>query len=144
MQKMQRTWSGKPSDVRREWWVIDAEGRSLGRLAGQAARLLQGKHKPEWTPHIEGGDFVIIVNSGKVVLTGNKWTDKKYRRHSRYIGSLKETRAKDMKSEELIRLAVQGMLPKNKLRRLMLKKLKVYTGSDHNHQAQNPKQRSLS
>lgn len=141
---MQKTWTGKLTEVKREWKLIDATGKSLGRLASEAARLLRGKHKPEFTPHIDGGDFVIIINSGKVTLTGRKWTEKKYYRHSRYIGSLKERRAKDMKKDELIKQAVRGMLPKNKLRQRMLKKLKVYTGADHNHQAQNPKEHSIS
>ena len=141
---MQKTWNGKPTEVKREWKLIDASGKSLGRLASEAAQLLRGKHKPEFTPHVEGGDFVIIINSGKVALTGNKWTDKKYYRHSRYIGSLKERSAKDMKSEDLVKQAVRGMLPKNKLRQRMLKKLKVYKGADHNHEAQNPKPHSIS
>ena len=141
---MQKTWTAKPAELKREWKLIDATGQSLGRLASEAARLLRGKHKPEFTPHVEGGDFVIIINSGKVTLTGKKWTEKKYYRHSRYVGSLKERRAKDMKTEELIKQAVRGMLPKNKLRQRMLKKLKVYEGPDHSHQAQNPKEHSIS
>lgn len=141
---MQKTWTAKPAEVKREWKLIDATGQSLGRLASETARLLRGKHKPEFTPHVDGGDFVIIINSGKVTLTGKKWTEKKYYRHSRYIGSLKERQAKDMKPEELIKQAVRGMLPKNKLRQPMLKKLKVYKGPDHNHQAQNPKEHSIS
>ncbi|MCY4512633.1 MAG: 50S ribosomal protein L13 [Bdellovibrionales bacterium] len=136
---MQKTWSAKPAEVKQEWKLVDAAGKSLGRLASETAKLLRGKHKPEFTPHVEGGDFVIIVNSEKVVLTGKKWTDKKYYRHSRYIGSLKERSAKDIKPEDLIRQAVSGMLPKNKLRPRMLKKLKVYKGTEHDHQAQNPK-----
>lgn len=136
---MQKTWSAKPAEVKQEWKLVDAAGKPLGRLASETAKLLRGKHKPEFTPHVEGGDFVIIVNSEKVVLTGKKWTDKKYYRHSRYIGSLKERLAKDLKPEDLVRQAVSGMLPKNKLRQRMLKKLKVYKGAEHDHQAQNPK-----
>ena len=141
---MQKTWSEKPTEVKREWKLIDATGKPLGRLASEAAQLLRGKHKPEFTPHVEGGDFVIIINSEKVVLTGKKWTDKKYYRHSRYVGSLKERMAKDIKPEDLIKQAVNGMLPKNKLRQQMLKKLKVYKGAEHGHEAQNPKPYSIS
>ena len=141
---MQKTWSAKPAEVKQEWKLVDATGKSLGRLASETAKLLRGKHKPEFTPHVEGGDFVIIINSEKVVLTGKKWTDKKYYRHSRYIGSLKERLAKDIKPEDLVRQAVNGMLPKNKLRQRMLKKLKIYKGSEHDHQAQNPKPHPIS
>jgi len=141
---MQKTWSAKPAEIKREWKLIDATGKPLGRLASEAAGLLRGKHKPEFTPHVEGGDFVIIINSGKLVLTGQKWTDKKYYRHSRYVGSLKERIAKDMKPEDLVKKAVRGMLPKNKLRQRMLKKLKVYKGAEHGHEAQNPKPHSIS
>ena len=135
---MNKTWSQKSAEVNRQWKLIDAKGKPLGRLAGETARFLQGKHKPEFTPHIEGGDSVVIVNSDQVVLTGKKWTDKTYYSHSRHVGSLKEWKARDMTTEDLIKRAVRGMLPKNKLRKRMLKRLRIYRGSEHKQTAQNP------
>jgi large subunit ribosomal protein L13 len=125
----------------RQWHVIDADGKVLGRVASQAARLLQGKHKPTWTPYLDTGDHVVIVNAAHVRLTGNKEEQKLYRRHSGYEGGLKEERAKLVRQREPIRLveqAVRGMLPKTKLGRAMYRKLKVYADGDHPHVAQKP------
>lgn len=127
--------------VERKWYVIDAEGVALGRLASQVAMVLRGKNKPTFTPHIDCGDYVIIVNAEKVKLTGNKLNDKKYYNHSGYVGGLRERTAKTMIEkypEEMIERAVKGMLPKGRLGRAMSKKLFVYTGPDHNQQAQKP------
>ena len=128
--------------VAREWHVIDAEGQVLGRVATEAARLLQGKHKAVYTPHIDTGDHVVIVNAAKVRLTGRKEEQKLYRYHSGYEGGVRETRAKDMRAKHPARIveeAVRGMLPKTKLGEAMWRKLKVYEGADHPHQAQKPK-----
>ena len=127
--------------VERKWYVIDAEGVTLGRLASQVAMVLRGKNKPTFTPHIDCGDYVIIVNAEKVKLTGNKLNDKKYHNHSGYVGGLRERTAKTMIEkypEEMIERAVKGMLPKGRLGRAMSKKLFVYAGPDHNQQAQKP------
>ncbi len=127
--------------VERQWHVIDAEGRVLGRVATEAARLLQGKHKAVYTPHIDTGDHVVIVNAAKVKLTGRKEEDKLYRRHSGYLGGLKEERAGKVRAQNPLRLveeAVRGMLPKSKLGDAMYRKLKVYAGKDHPHAAQQP------
>lgn len=127
--------------VERKWYVIDAEGVTLGRLASQVAMVLRGKNKPTFTPHIDCGDYVIIVNAEKVKLTGNKLNDKKYYNHSGYVGGLRERTAKTMIEkypEEMIERAVKGMLPKGRLGRAMSKKLFVYAGPDHNQQAQKP------
>ena len=120
--------------------MIDAKGHPAGRLASEVAKVLQGKHKPEFAPHVDNGDFVIVINSDKMILTGKKWTDKKYYRHSRFPGSLKEWTPKDMDTNEILKRAVQGMLPKNKLRKRLLKKLKIYTKSEHTQEAQKPKE----
>ena len=125
----------------KKWWLVDAEGQVLGRLASEVANVLRGKNKPQFTPHVDTGDFVIVVNAEKVKLTGNKLTQKMYHRHSGYVGGLKSISAEDLlqkKPEALIQHAVKGMLPKNRLGRKMLKKLKVYAGSEHPHEAQNP------
>lgn len=138
---MKTTYMAKPDDVTRKWFVVDAEGKTLGRLASQVAAILRGKNKPTFTPHIDTGDFVIIVNAEKFVLTGNKWDQKMYRHHSLYPGGLKETPYKKLvvqKPEFALYHAVKGMLPKGPLGRQMLKKLKVYSGPDHKHQAQQP------
>ncbi|GIP19562.1 50S ribosomal protein L13 [Paenibacillus montaniterrae] len=138
---MRTTYMAKPNEVERKWLLIDAEGKTLGRLASEAAALIRGKHKPQFTPHLDTGDFVIIINADKVVLTGNKLADKKYYRHSLYPGGLKVTPAGEMlknKPERMIELAVHGMLPKNRLGNKMKLKLKVYAGAEHPHQAQNP------
>ena len=136
-----KTFMAKPSDVERKWYVLDAEGQTLGRLAAQAAYLLRGKHKPTYTPHIDTGDFVIIVNAEKVRLTGNKLLKKKYIHHTRYPGGLREMTYRDLLNknpEKAVEVAVKGMLPHNRLGRKMFRKLKVYRGPDHPHQAQKP------
>ena len=135
---MSKTWVKKPEDVKREWKVIDAKGKSLGRLASLTANLLIGKNKPDYTPHVMGGDFVIVLNSSQVQLTGKKWTQKKYYTKSRYVGSLKEKKAKDISSYELIKEAVSGMLPKNTHRPRALKRLKIFEGTEHNYQNKKP------
>jgi large subunit ribosomal protein L13 len=131
----------KPSEVQRKWYVIDAEGRPLGRVATEAARLLRGKHKPIFTPHIDTGDHVIIINVDKVVLTGHKLDQKVYYHHSGYPGGLKRTiyrRLMEKRPGFVVEKAVRGMLPKNRLGRAMFKKLKVYQGSEHPHASQKP------
>lgn len=138
---MRTTYMAKPNEVERKWFVIDAEGKTLGRLASEAASLIRGKHKPQFTPHVDTGDFVVVINAEKIVLTGNKLADKKYYRHSMHPGGLKVTPAAVMiqnKPERVIELAVHGMLPKNRLGNKMKLKLKVYAGAEHPHQAQNP------
>jgi large subunit ribosomal protein L13 len=145
MLQKQKTYMAKKEDAgitfERRWYVVDATDQPLGRLASKIAKILQGKHKPTYTPHFDVGDYVIVVNAAKVKLTGNKWEEKIYYRHSGYIGNLKEIPYKDLvaKHPDLpIKLAVKRMLPKNELGRRMLRKLKVYPGPDHPHQAQNP------
>ncbi|RMF47246.1 MAG: 50S ribosomal protein L13 [Deltaproteobacteria bacterium] len=136
------TKSANAATVQKNWYVVDLEDKVLGRAAAQIAHVLRGKHKPVYTPHVDTGDFVIVVNADKVRLTGNKLADKKYYRHSGYPGGLKEITAGKLlekKPEELIRKAVKGMLPKNKLGRQMFRKLKVYAGGEHPHAAQQPK-----
>lgn len=136
-----RTYSAKSSEVQRSWYVVDAEGKTLGRLATAIAATLRGKHKATFTPHIDTGDFVIVVNAGKVKVTGNKDTEKKYYRHSNYPGGLKTTTLRDMRQkhpERILEAAVWGMLPQNNLGRQQLKKLKLYAGPDHPHTAQQP------
>ena len=133
--------------VERQWHVIDAEGQVLGRVATEAARLLQGKHKPVYTPHIDTGDHVVIVNAAKVRLTGQKEEQKLYRYHSGYEGGVREERAKDLRGrrpERIVEEAVRGMLPKTKMGEAMWRKLKVYAGGEHPHQAQQPKARQIS
>jgi large subunit ribosomal protein L13 len=138
---MRTTYMAKPNEVERKWYVIDAEGKTLGRLASEAASLIRGKHKPEFTPHVDTGDFVVVINAEKIVLTGKKLQNKMYYRHSMYPGGLKVTSAADMIKNKPIRVleqAIYGMLPKNRLGDKMKLKLKVYAGSEHPHQAQNP------
>lgn len=135
------TLTAKPSQIERKWYVIDAEGVVLGRLASEVASILKGKNKPYYTPNIDTGDFVIIINADKIRLTGNKLTKKYFFRHSGYPGGLKSTQYKDLvknKPEFVVEKAVKGMLPKSKLGEAQGKKLKVYAGAQHNHQAQNP------
>ena len=139
--KHQKTWTATPSNIERKWYVVDAEGMVLGRLASQVAAILRGKNKPTFTPHFDTGDYVIVVNADKVVLTGNKEDQKEYKRYSGYTGGLKITKFKDMKAthpERIVEHAIVGMLPHNKLGRAMAKKLRVYAGSDHGHEAQFP------
>ncbi|PID81257.1 MAG: 50S ribosomal protein L13 [Clostridiales bacterium] len=136
----------KPHEVERKWFVVDAEGQTLGRLATQVATVLRGKHKPTYTPHVDCGDFVVIVNAEKIVLTGKKLDQKMYRWHTGFVGHLRERTARQMlqnKPEEVIRLAVKGMLPKNSLGKKMLTKLKVYAGAEHKHAAQQPEALTL-
>lgn len=136
-----KTFVAKEHEIEKKWYLIDAKGKTLGRLASEIAILLRGKHKPIFTPHMDAGDYVVVVNADKVFLTGDKLEKKIYYRHSGYVGGLKKTTAKQMlqkKPENLIKLAVKGMLPKNSLGRRQLTKLKIYAGQDHPHQAQNP------
>jgi large subunit ribosomal protein L13 len=141
-----RTYSAKPKDITRKWYVVDAAGKSLGRLASQVAKILRGKHKPIFTPHIDTGDHVIIINAEKVVLTGGGKPDQKIYWHSQYPGGLKSTTYGKMlaeRPERLIMRAVKGMLPHNTLGANMLKKLRVYKGTEHPHEAQKPEQLEL-
>ena len=142
-----KSFMAKSHEVKREWFVVDASGMTLGRLASQVASVLRGKHKPTFTPNVDTGDFVIVLNSDKVVLTGKKLEQKMYTYHTGYIGGLKQTPYKDMmakKSDVVVYEAIKGMLPKNSLGRQMITKLRVYKGGEHNHQAQQPKVLELS
>jgi large subunit ribosomal protein L13 len=137
-----KTFSAKAESVRRDWYVVDAEDKTLGRLSSEIALRLRGKHKAEYTPHVDTGDYIVVVNAEKVRVTGNKTTDKIYHRHTGYIGSLKSISFEKLqaeKPERIIELAVKGMLPKNPLGRAMFRKLKVYAGAEHGHAAQQPK-----
>jgi len=136
-----KTFSAKSETVRRDWYVVDADGKTLGRLATELARRLRGKHKPEFTPHVDTGDYIVVINAEKVHVTGNKLADKVYYRHTGYIGHMKsETLGKRLKRapEQVIEEAVKGMLPKNSLGRQMLTKLRIFAGAEHPHQAQQP------
>ncbi|WP_062107606.1 50S ribosomal protein L13 [Bacillus niameyensis] len=138
---MRTTYMAKASEIERKWYVIDAEGKTLGRLASEVASILRGKHKPTFTPHVDTGDHVILINAGKIELTGNKMADKVYYRHSGYAGGLKTRTAQEMRAkfpERMLELAIKGMLPKGTLGRQMFKKLHVYVGAEHPHQAQQP------
>ncbi|TBL69218.1 50S ribosomal protein L13 [Paenibacillus thalictri] len=138
---MRTTYMAKPNEVERKWYIIDAAGKTLGRLASEAASIIRGKHKPEFTPHVDTGDFVIVINAEKVFLSGKKLQNKMYYRHSLHPGGLKVTSAQDMlntKPERVLESAIHGMLPKNRLGDAMKTKLKVYAGSEHPHQAQQP------
>ncbi|MBK1617095.1 50S ribosomal protein L13 [Lamprobacter modestohalophilus] len=138
---MMTTQSAKPAEVRRAWYLIDAEGKTLGRLASECARRLRGKHKPTYTPHVDTGDFLVIVNAEKVRVTGNKMSDKMYYRHTGYIGNLRSASLEQMLDkhpERVIQFAVKGMLPRNPLGRAMIKKMKVFAGPTHRHAAQQP------
>jgi large subunit ribosomal protein L13 len=142
-----KTYVAKPTDRERDWLVVDASGQTLGRLATQIADALRGKRKPTYTPHIDTGDFVIVVNAEKISVTGNKIRDKRYYRHSGYPGGLKSRSLGDMlerRPEEVIRMAVKGMLPRNRLARKQLTKLKVYAGPEHPHAAQQPQPMEIS
>jgi large subunit ribosomal protein L13 len=137
-----KTYSAKPGEVAREWYLVDAEGLTLGRLATQIADTLRGKRKPQYTPHVDTGDFVVVVNAEKIAVTGNKLDQKMYHRHSGYPGGLKSRTLReqlDRRPTEVIRSAVRGMLPKNRLARQQLTKLKVYAGPEHPHASQNPR-----
>lgn len=137
-----KTYSAKPDSVQREWFVVDAKGKTLGRLASEIARRLRGKHKPEYTPHVDTGDYIIVVNASKIHITGKKRTDKIYHHHTGYIGNLKSISFDKLIQkfpERIIEKAVKGMLPKNSLGRAMYRKLKVYPGPEHKHISQQPK-----
>ena len=136
-----KTFSAKPETVKRDWYIVDADGKTLGRLATEIARRLRGKHKPVYTPHVDTGDYIVVVNAEKVAVTGNKTTDKMYYHHSGFPGGIKSTtfdKLRDKKPELIIERAVKGMLPKNPLGRAMFRKLKVYAGPEHKHTAQQP------
>jgi large subunit ribosomal protein L13 len=136
-----KTFVAKETEMDKKWYLVDAENKVLGRLASQIAARLRGKHKPVFTPHADTGDFIVVINADKVSLTGSKPTEKVYYRHTGYVGGLKEITAQKLlvkKPEEVLRLAVKGMLPKNSLGRRQLRKLKVYAGSEHPHEAQKP------
>ncbi len=136
-----KSYMAKPNEIDRKWYVIDAEGKVLGRLASEVATILRGKHKPIYTPHVDTGDYVIIINADKVKLTGKKLEQKEYRYHTGYPGGLRSIsydRMMKENPEKAIYLAVKGMLPKNRLGRKMIKKLRVYSGPEHNHEAQQP------
>jgi len=137
-----RTYSAKPGEVQRDWYLVDADGKTLGRLATQIAERLRGKGKPQYTPHVDTGDFVVVVNAEKVRVTGNKLDDKLYYRHSGYPGGLRTRSLReqlDRQPAEVLRKAVKGMLPRNRLGRAQLTKLKIYAGPEHPHEAQAPK-----
>jgi len=136
-----KTFSAKAQDVRRDWYLVDATGKTLGRLSTEIASRLRGKHKPEYTPHVDTGDYIVVVNAEKVRVTGNKMQDKMYHRHTGYIGNLKSIpleKMLDEHPERVIQFAVKGMLPSNPLGRQMLSKLRIYAGPQHNHEAQQP------
>ncbi len=136
-----KTFNAKPETVRRDWYVVDASGKTLGRLASEIARRLKGKHKPEYTPHVDTGDYIVVINAEKVRVTGNKLSDKRYYRHTGYVGNLKEISLEKLLQkapERVIERAVRGMLPRNPLGRAMYRKLKVYAGPEHRHAAQQP------
>ena len=141
-----KTFMPKAADITRKWYVVDAEGLALGRVASQVANILRGKNKPIYTPHVDTGDYVIIVNASKVILTGKKLDQKIYYKHSGFVGGLKETKYRKLlaeKPEEALRHAVVGMLPKGPLGRQMAKKLKIYAGAEHEHAAQQPEKLEL-
>ncbi len=141
------TYVAKASEIERKWLVVDADGLTLGRLASEVAKILRGKHKPQYTPFLDTGDYVIVVNASRMVLTGNKLDQKLYRYHTNYPGGLKEIKYRNMmqnKPEKVLELAVKGMLPKNSLGRTMFKKLKVFAGPEHTHAAQKPETIKLS
>ncbi|MBM4276632.1 MAG: 50S ribosomal protein L13 [Deltaproteobacteria bacterium] len=136
-----KTYQAKKEEVEHQWYLVDAEGKVLGRLATELAKILRGKNKPIYTPHVDTGDFVIVVNAGKVALTGKKMKDKTYYRHTGYPGGIREMSAEKLltkKPTEMIRIAVKGMLPKTSLGRQMIQKLKIYAGAKHPHEAQKP------
>jgi large subunit ribosomal protein L13 len=137
-----KTLSLRKEDVQRDWYVVDAEGKTVGRLCTTIATMLRGKHKPDYTPHVDNGDYIIVLNADKVTFSGSKWKQKEYQRYSGYPGGLKSRTAEEMrdkKPEAIIEKAVKGMLPKNKLGSAMYRKLFVYAGTDHPHSAQQPK-----
>jgi len=141
-----KTYSAKPNAVEQEWFIVDAEGKTLGRLASEIAHRLRGKHKPEYTPHVDTGDYIVVINAEKIEVTGNKKKDKMYHHHTGYVGSLKSISFEkliDKAPERVLKTAVKGMLPKNPLGRKMFSKLKVYAGESHPHTAQQPKELNI-
>lgn len=141
-----KTYNVRASEIQKEWWVVDAADQTLGRLASEIARILRGKHKPTFTPHLDTGDFVVVINADKISVTGNKETQKIYRRHSGYPGGMKESNLADVRTkhpDRIIRNAVKGMIPHTSLGRAQMKKLKIYAGSEHPHEAQQPKEFKL-
>lgn len=141
-----KTFSAKPAEVQRDWYVVDASGKTLGRLASEIARRLRGKHKAEYTPHVDTGDYIVVVNAEKVRVSGKKESDKMYHRFTGYVGNLKSEplgKLRERRPERVIELAVKGMLPRNPLGRQMFRKLKVYRGPEHRHQAQQPQSLEL-
>jgi large subunit ribosomal protein L13 len=137
-----KSYTPRPQDIKREWWIVDAEGKTLGRLASQIAMILRGKHKPMYSPHMDTGDFIVVINCEKIHVTGNRLDDKFYHRHSEYPGGLTSISLRDQLKrhpDRVIQEAVKGMLPKNSLGRQMIKKLKIYAGPAHPHAAQQPK-----
>jgi len=140
--EMQKTWNAKPGEIDRHWYVVDAEGQTLGRLATRIADTIRGKNKPQYTPHIDTGDFVVVVNAEKIAVTGKKLDAKLYHRHSGYPGGLRTRTLReqlDRRPTEVLRKAVKGMLPRNRLARTQITKLKIYAGPNHPHEAQDPK-----
>jgi large subunit ribosomal protein L13 len=138
---MQKTWNAKPGELERRWYIVDADGKTLGRLATQIADMLRGKGKPQYTPHVDTGDFVVVVNAEKIAVTGKKLDEKIYYRHSGYPGGLKQRTLREQlnrRPTEVLRKAVKGMLPKNRLANRQITKLKIYAGPTHPHEAQNP------
>ena len=141
-----KTWHAHPGAVEHKWYIVDAAGKTLGRISTEIAKILRGKNKPTFTPHVDTGDFVIVINSEKVEMTGNKWNDEKFYSHSRYFGSLKELTAAQMRQKDaavVVREAVAGMLPKNKLSKRLIHKLKAYAGPNHPHASQRPEALNL-
>jgi len=137
-----KTFSAKPAEVKRDWYVVDADGKTLGRLSSEIAKRLRGKHKPVYTPHVDTGDYIIVINAEKIHVTGNKEKDKVYYHHTGYVGNLKSVNLNKLRRtfpDRIISTAVKGMLPKNPLGRAMFRKSKVYAGPNHDHQAQQPK-----
>jgi len=137
-----KTFSAKPAEVKRDWYVVDAAGKTLGRLATEIAHRLRGKHKAEYTPHVDTGDYIVVINAKDVAVTGKKETDKIYYHHTGYIGNMKSVSVEKLRAthpERILEIAVQGMLPKNPLGRAMFKKLRVYPGTEHPHASQQPK-----
>ena len=138
-----KTYSAKPNAVKQDWYIVNAEGKTLGRLAAEIAHRLRGKHKPEYTPHVDTGDYIVVVNAEKIAVTGNKAQDKMYYRHTGYVGNMKSISFEkliDKAPERVLETAVKGMLPRNPLGRQMFSKLKVYAGASHPHAAQQPKE----
>jgi large subunit ribosomal protein L13 len=143
---LMKTFTAKPAEVRRDWFVVDAEGKTLGRLATEIARRLRGKHKAEYTPHVDTGDYIVVINAEKVRVTGNKASDKNYYRHTGYPGGLRSMSFEkliDHAPERVLEIAVKGMLPKGPLGRAMHKKMKVYAGAEHPHTAQQPQELNI-